>query len=275
MIEIALCLAVIGFALAAIVGVLPLGLSVQRENREETVINQDGNVFINAIRNGELGLDDLTNYVTSLTNTWALYTDENRPVRIGPIHVNGYTYTNSSSDGAKLPGYFPLTNGFGIVGLLSTPRYVRTTARNGPAYYSNYVVAFVRSLSGDASEKFPQTNADVQAISFTYRLIPEIVPYADFDRNWTNFTDLAITGNTNEITTRSNYWMVAKNLQTNLYDLRLIFRYPLLPNGNAGNGRLVFRTTASGQLRSTNMFNNVTPPYQLYFFEPRTYVRAQ
>jgi len=91
MIEIAICLAVIGFALAAIIGVLPLGLSVQRENREETVINQDGNVFINAIRNGELGLDDLTNYVTSVTNTWALYTDENRPVRIGPIHVNGYT----------------------------------------------------------------------------------------------------------------------------------------------------------------------------------------
>src|SRR5262249_16641536 len=41
MIEIAICLAVIGFALAAIVGVLPLGMNVQRENREETIINQD------------------------------------------------------------------------------------------------------------------------------------------------------------------------------------------------------------------------------------------
>ena len=45
MVEIAICLAVIGFALAAIIGILPLGLSVQRENREETVINQDGNVI--------------------------------------------------------------------------------------------------------------------------------------------------------------------------------------------------------------------------------------
>src|SRR6478736_229755 len=54
MIEIAICLAVIGFALAAIVGVLPLGMNVQRENREETIINQDASVFLNAIRNGEL-----------------------------------------------------------------------------------------------------------------------------------------------------------------------------------------------------------------------------
>src|SRR5439155_14470507 len=61
MIEIAICLAVIGFALTAIIGVLPLGMNVQRENREETVVNQDASVFLNAIRNGELGLDDLTN----------------------------------------------------------------------------------------------------------------------------------------------------------------------------------------------------------------------
>src|SRR5437867_314634 len=58
MIEIAICLAVIGFALAAIVGVLPLGMNVQRENREETVIDKDASVFIDAIRNGQMGLDD-------------------------------------------------------------------------------------------------------------------------------------------------------------------------------------------------------------------------
>src|SRR5947207_3045679 len=58
MIEIAICLAVIGFALTAIIGVLPLGMNVQSENREETVVNQDASVFLNAIRNGELGIDD-------------------------------------------------------------------------------------------------------------------------------------------------------------------------------------------------------------------------
>jgi hypothetical protein len=62
-------------------------------------------------------------------------------------------------------------------------------------------------------------------------------------------------------------------LQTNLYDLRLIFRYPLLPNGNVGNGRLVFRTSVSGHLLETNQFGfPVDPPHLLYFFEPRNYV---
>src|SRR5277367_1861898 len=59
LVEIAISLAVIGIALVAIVGVLPAGLDVQRENRERTVINQDATIFIEAIRNGARGADDL------------------------------------------------------------------------------------------------------------------------------------------------------------------------------------------------------------------------
>ena len=281
MIEIAICLAVIGFALAAIIGVLPLGMNVQRENREETVVNQDQSIFLNAIRNGELGIDDLTNSVVAITNIWAVYQDrypQGLPVRKGPLHVSAYTYIDSRLDGTPLPNYVPMTNGFGIIGLLSTPKYVPFTNGNSLYFRSNYIVANVRSISGDASEKFPQTNAAMRDLAFSYRLISELVPYAGFDRSWTNYTDAIISGNTNEITTRSNYWMVAKNLQNNLYDLRLIFRFPLLPNGKIGNGRLVFRTTASGHLSQTNApgFANFSQnaPYQLYFFEPRTYVKA-
>jgi hypothetical protein len=282
MIEIAICLAVIGFALAAIIGVLPLGMNVQRENREQTVVNQDANTFINAIRHGELGLDDLTNAVIGITNTWAIYRDmfpQGPPVRKGPIHVSAYTYNDSRVDGMLLPGYFPMTNGFGIIGLLSTPKYVPFTNTDNTLYFrSNYIVANVRSITGDASEKFPQTNSVMREQAFSYRLISEIVPYAGFDRTWTNWRDTTITGNTNEITTRSNYWLVAKNLQNNLYDMRLIFRFPLLPNGRIGNGRLVFRTTASGLVSQTNApgFANFSQnaPYLLYFFEPQTYVKA-
>jgi type II secretory pathway pseudopilin PulG len=57
MVEIAISLAVIAFALVAIIGVLPSGMTVQRENREETIINQEATVFINAIRNGARGAD--------------------------------------------------------------------------------------------------------------------------------------------------------------------------------------------------------------------------
>jgi hypothetical protein len=270
MIEIAICLAVIGFALAAIVGVLPLGMNVQRENREETVINQDQSVWLNAIRNGERGLDDLTNYVLAITNFMTDYDNIGKP----RPNVFGYTYTNSSQNGTAMSPMLPLTNGYRIIGLLSTPRYNPYLTRGIQGFRSNYVVAYVRAISGDASEKFPQTNAQLHDLSFSYRMISDIVPYADYDTNWINYKDPLITGNTNEITRRSNYWMIVKTMQTNLYDVRLIFRYPYLPNGKTGNGRLVFRTSNSGHLSVTNDLGFANPafPYLLYFFEPRNYV---
>ena len=71
LIEIAISLAVNGIALVAIIGVLPRGMNVQRENREATIINQDATVFIEAISKGAQGMNDLTNYVFAITNNWA------------------------------------------------------------------------------------------------------------------------------------------------------------------------------------------------------------
>src|SRR5664280_2637396 len=88
MVEIAICLAIIGFALVAIIGVLPIGMNTQRDNREETIINQDATVFIEAIRGGARGLDDLTNYVYAITNYWTWY---NADGGVRAIGVNGYT----------------------------------------------------------------------------------------------------------------------------------------------------------------------------------------
>src|SRR5580692_12012694 len=78
MIEIALAIGVIGFALVAVIGILPAGMNVQKDNREDTTISQDAPVFIDAIRNGgtntynnnypaNTALDFLTNYVESIT----------------------------------------------------------------------------------------------------------------------------------------------------------------------------------------------------------------
>ena len=63
MLEIALCLAIIAFALVAIIGILPTGINVQKSNREETLINQDSVYLLEAIRSGAQGLDELTNFV--------------------------------------------------------------------------------------------------------------------------------------------------------------------------------------------------------------------
>ncbi len=103
MIEIAICIAVIGFALVAIIGVLPKGMLTQRDNRTDTIIGQDGMYWMEAIRSGARGLDDLTNYV-----------DE--------IQVNGQ------------PQAF--VNGYDIIGLLSTPEAevkARVRAMSGSA----------------------------------------------------------------------------------------------------------------------------------------------
>ena len=259
MIEIAISLAVIGFALVAIIGILPQGMTVQKENRQETIINQDANMYMEAIRNGGKGFDDLTNYVMAITNYWKIYNDK------GPVvsHVEAHTYTGAWLDGTPTGNW--ITNGLRIIGLLTTPRYVDNSSST-IFFRSNYIVAYVRSMSGQAGEKFPQTNSSMLDLAFGYRMMPEIVPYTYYEPDWTNYT--AYTGL--ERITRSNYWRVASTVQTNLSDLRLTFRWPSFPNGKVGNDRQIFRTVAGGRLLQTN---NLGMP--LWFFEPRTYVKAK
>jgi len=262
MIEIAISLAVIGFALVAIIGVLPIGMNVQKLNREETIINQEANFLMDAIRNGDQGLDDLTNYIMAITNWSTLYKISGLPAGGGP-KVYGYTPTSSS------PAGLPLINGSRIVGLLSTPKYVPyfTTIRGGPPiyngdYYSNHVVAYFRSMSGAASTMFPQNNSAMQGSAFSYRLTCEVVSY------WTNYYNLP--GGVN---------LVGPNiLSSNLNDVRLYFRWPVQPSGSVGKNGLSYRTLACGQLFQTNLSGAVfTPglPNNLYFIQPQTYVNAQ
>ena len=73
MIEIALCLAIVGFALVSILLVLPSGMNTQSQTRQETIIGQDATELIEAIRNGAFGMDDLTNYVYAISNDWTAY----------------------------------------------------------------------------------------------------------------------------------------------------------------------------------------------------------
>jgi prepilin-type N-terminal cleavage/methylation domain-containing protein len=261
MIEIAISLAVIGFALVAIIGILPQGMTVQKENRQETIINQDAPMFLEAIRNGGKGFDDLTNYVGAITNYWTVYSEAAKPTS----GIDSYTYTNAFNNGT--PTGNMITNGLRIVGLLSMPRYVDATSAKARRFQSNYIVAYVRSMSGQAGEKFPQTNPSMLDLAFGYRLMPEIAPYSYFEPDWTNYA--AYTDPSAWIP-RSNYWRIASTMQTNLCDLRLTFRWPSFPNGKVGNERQIFRTVAGGHLLQTNSFG-----MPVYFFESRTYVKAK
>lgn len=254
MVEIALCLAIIGFALVAIIGVLPAGLNVQRENREETVIVHDANYLIDAIRNGARGMDDLTNYVEAITNYVTVYDVDNEIVGVPDSY--GYTYTQYVINGALQPPSDVITNGARIIGLLSTPKYIFHTGKPflpfaspvHQGFRSNYIVAYVRALSGAAVEKAPQTNRLVRDLAFRYRLICELTPAVNWNTNWTDYNATGLSAD--EYKARSNFWWTAQLVQQNQTELRLIFRWPVDGRRVAGNQRQVFRTLVGGVLTS-------------------------
>jgi len=279
LVEIALSVAIIGFALVAIIGVLPAGLNVQRENREETIVVHDANYFLDAIRGGARGLDDLTNYVEAITNVEVRFDFPNQPI----TSIYGYTYTDYTIDGVKQPARDQqlnvLTNGARIIGLLSTPKLVFPDERGRPkpfapasqpvtqTFTSNYVIAYVRALSGPAFEKAPQNNALVRDLAFRYRMIAELAPYSNWNTNWVDFQYAGLS--TNEIVARSNYWQVARMLQGNMHEVRLLFRWPINSRREAGNQRQTFRTVVGGAL------TNDQPINRRWFVEPTTYRRPQ
>jgi prepilin-type N-terminal cleavage/methylation domain-containing protein len=248
MVEIAISLAIIGIALVAIIGVLPLGMNVQKDNREQTVINEDATIFIEAIRNGERGSDDLTNYVYGITNYWTKY--QIQPPQVLLSGVNGYTYSVSSV-ASPYPNVL-INSGGSIVGLLSTPKYQNAVGQPLPNLlpnpntnigYSNHVVAYVRSMSGPAVEKPPQDNQILQQDSFGYRIICDnLLVQTDPNANAPyNF-----------------------QINANLHELRLTFLWPQQPNGSLGAGRQTYRALIAGQFQpDTN---------SLFFYQPQSFV---
>jgi type II secretory pathway pseudopilin PulG len=261
MVEIAISLAVIGIALVAIIGVLPMGMHTQRDNREETIINQDATVLMEAIRGGARGLDDLTNYVYAITNNWTDYNASGLVVAGGGSVNNGYTYAKSSvAAGYYSPPGSPisLNSGANIVGLLSTPEYTdnsgNPTNNLFSGGYSNHIVAYVRSISGPAVEKPPQDNDIVRGDSFGYRVLCVNAPVAV---------------DTNVFGLLPNQQFYNRQLAANLHELRLTFFWPQQPNGALGPGRQTFRTMVAGQI-----VTNIVAGQILYFYQPQSFINV-
>jgi type II secretory pathway pseudopilin PulG len=239
MVEVAISLAIIGVALVAIIGVLPIGMNTQRDNREETTVNQDATVLLEAIRNGSQGADDLTNYVYAITNYSARF-DTNG------VFLNYATYGYDN----RAASY--LTNGANIIGLMSTPEFTRggqpiPNVYNGGR--SNHIVAYVRSMSGVAAEKPPQDSDIMRDNSFTYRVLCVNAPTP---MDLLPLVPLA----------QQPY---ARQIFINQHELRMTFLWPQLPNGKVGSGRLTFRATIAGQIMQTN---------DLYFYQSQSFTNA-
>ncbi len=210
MLELALCLGIIGVALVAIIGVLPTGMQVQRDNREDTVIYQDVGFLMGALRGG-----DNTNMNDTLATNLSWIRVYKYGTLLDPYSTGQITYTNGQIDGSA------------IIGTLSLPSSI----------YS--VTAKFWASTGPVAGTAPGN----RNFSFSYLVIPEVVPYS---------AALSVDP------------AYADKLTNNLYEVRLNMRWPVLPNGNSGLGRKTFRTMVSG-----NLVSNAT--YDLFYFQPYTY----
>lgn len=225
MIEIALSIAVVAFALVAILGVLPTGHQVQRENREDTIINQDGTYLLETIRNGMKGATDLSNYVdfVSIQKT------------------GGATGTRR---------YGNLTSAE-VIGLLSMPKF----DTSGSSVVTNTVTAVLRAITGSAEEKPPAIPRD-RDFAFRYQVTSEVVP--------------AFPAPTNGLAKAELQRVLS--LSSNLHELRLTFRWPVLPQRpndptvRLGNNRRVFSTLVSGQIEAQK-----SREYPVYYFQPTVF----
>jgi len=257
-----ICLGIIAFALVAIIGVLPIGINVQKDNREETIINQDSLYWMEAIRSGATGMNDLTNHIAFIeirNSNSQVYRWEPIPAAAGDSHI-------------ELPRG---VQGAAIIGLLSMPVQADLvgpfTVRNWPQVDTqsgeyNRIWAKVRAISGSAVDK----GEAAKEMAFSYRLTSEVRPIRTMG-DWGNLSDNPLAMDANRFR------------KLNFYEIKLTFQWPEYAFGGEerpGPNRKVFRTVIAGRLVNRSLFNpveaatgrfqeDVTSPF--FFFEPNRY----
>lgn len=217
MVEIAFSLAIVAFALVAIMGVLPTGMTVQKDNREDTIINNDAAFWIEAIRSGSKGLDDLTNYVEEIR------IDSGKSV---------FRITNSFDAQSQI------VSGQQIIGLLTTPKYVKVSDTET---VTNIVTARVRAINGPAIEKGNPKNE----FTFRYELRSEVTANLALPDTYISDSSTVFDRTFNTVVT------------SNLYHLRLNMRWPMFQQGDSygvGRNRRTMRALINGKLAGTNEF---------------------
>ena len=251
MVELALCIAIVAFAMVAILGVLPLGLSVQKQNREETIIDQEGPMWLEVIRRGGVGWDELTNYIDSIVI-------EQTPVnRSGTTRVFGFR-------GPFFPPGFPvpapgtiLATSDDVVSLLSVPRFEVDKG----VILSNKVTAISRSFSGDFNSQIrpngttsftPEGRQIDDALRYQFQV--EITPASQLPTQDVSLTNsvaqagLNLGGYLNALRLDTNLVAELKDqnqmknsqdlLAATLYDVKLVFRWPVFRVGAGVNAEL-------------------------------------
>ncbi|MEI6340931.1 MAG: hypothetical protein WCR07_03165 [Verrucomicrobiota bacterium] len=261
--ELALCIAVVGLALTAIMGVLPSGLNVQRQNREDTLVAQDAQFLMESIRGGALGIPDLTNQVDFIV--W-----RRSGAVVGEEYYRGPNYTEA------LPGtVVPLRDSWQVLALLSMPRYERTPR----GVVENFVQAQFRSFGGPFTEKAYRGAGGLPDPARLVTALRYLVTVENLSNLTTNLSFYTLgtfaaptrpyavfAGQTNlvqsNLLARTQY-----ELERSLNELSLTFQWPVFRVGNefrAGNNRRTFRSHVMGdrQVLTTNFLGTLRPAYR-------------
>lgn len=240
MIEIAIALGVIGFALVAIIGILPMGLDVQRDNRSETIINQDATLWLEAIRSGAVGMNDLPSYVENISLI------ERNPADGGMVASNRYVLGNGSGQTFK--------DGADIIGLL-------TWAASGPDREAR---AQITALSGSAAEKELDPAKRALAFSYLLRVVIDARRDPNIDFNDTALPFDAVTGE--EMLTIRHFGYSSLNRAypdaTSLSEIRLTFAYPFIGENRPPPRAQTYRASVARQIV------NDPDGSEFFFFRP-------
>jgi type II secretory pathway pseudopilin PulG len=204
MVEIALCIAVVAIAMVAIIGVLPAGLNVQRQNREEALLTQDAELLLNVLRGGQTRLQDLLNFADRVTLV--------RHFRGGATRINSYHGPLAT---VVAPDSVELVDAFQLVGLLSRPKYTAEPASPGATtatVVTNVLRLEMRTMSGSMSDHpvvrdgRRRTGGRDSRIDFAFRylvtiesvvrqplIVPGNIPAISQDTMGSGVTDIRLT----------------------------------------------------------------------------------
>jgi hypothetical protein len=209
-------------------GVLPTGMTVQKDNREDTIINNDGSYWAEALKSGSRGIDDLTNYVEEISISNSKGTTKWVPRWVTPQPAGSQIFDTSEQ----------------IIGLLSTPKYQAVRG----IILTNSVLARVRAINGPAIDKTKPNPTN--EFAFRYQLESEVTPVYAAPVNTQN-KNSAYQFWTDYGASAAPYHL---NLATNLHNLRLTMRWPVFEQGTTwgvGRNHRTIRALANGQMTPT------------------------
>lgn len=238
MIEIALALGVIAIGLVSIIGLMPFGLGVQRENKDETVIDHDARLMFEFLKAGVAETNDLDTlgrlwvhivpdakdgkrkiWVTNTVITYELTT--RKPLGTPDITVTELEVVDPRTPVRLKPEQIALANVLSVQSLAGAVQY--NPAQNRLVVSRVQTAILLRALAGSAYDKYPQTNQTVTEMSFAYKLVRELFPIQSTEVPFNNSM-----GSANPPALPA-------------YEARLSFAWPAYGPNSTGYGRRVYR----------------------------------